>query len=256
MPFTQDDFDPQLEQAFELMPDLLGAEGAEIRYAINGLLSLTPDGAPILGEIPEVKGLWSAAAVWIKEGPGVGRAVAEWMTDGLPEIDLSHSDVGRFYPHQRTREHIRARTSEAFNKTYGIIHPGEQWESDRKKRLAPMYDREVALGAFFVEAVGWERPLWYESNAPLLEEYGNRVMPREHEWDARWWSPIINAEHLAMRDRAASSTCRRSRSSTSSVPARSRPCSRPWCRSATCPTAGSSTRRCSTSEAASGPTSP
>ena len=46
MPFTSDDFDPQLEQAFELMPDLLGAEGAEIRYAINGLLSLTPDGAP------------------------------------------------------------------------------------------------------------------------------------------------------------------------------------------------------------------
>ena len=88
MPFTSDDFDPQLEQAFELMPELLGAEGAEIRYAINGLLSLTPDGAPVLGETPEVKGLWSAAAVWIKEGPGVGRAVAEWMTDGLPEIDL------------------------------------------------------------------------------------------------------------------------------------------------------------------------
>jgi heterotetrameric sarcosine oxidase gamma subunit len=202
MPFTQDDFDPQLEQAFELMPDLLGAEGAEIRYAINGLLSLTPDGAPILGELPEVNGLWSAAAVWVKEGPGVGRAVAEWMTDGLPEIDLSHSDVARFYPHQRTRAHIKARTDEAFNKTYGIIHPGEQWESDRKKRLAPMYDREVELGAVFVEAVGWERPQWYESNRPLLDEYGDRVMPREHEWDSRWWSPIINAEHLAMRDRA------------------------------------------------------
>ena len=28
-------------------------------------------------------------------------------------------------------------------------------------------------------------------------------MPREHEWDSRWWSPIINAEHLAMRERAA-----------------------------------------------------
>jgi glycine cleavage system aminomethyltransferase T len=26
-------------------------------------------------------------------------------------------------------------------------------------------------------------------------------MPREAEWDARWWSPIVNAEHLAMRDR-------------------------------------------------------
>ena len=52
MPFTSDDFDPQLEQAYELMPELLGAEGAEIRYAINGLLSLTCDGSPILGESP------------------------------------------------------------------------------------------------------------------------------------------------------------------------------------------------------------
>ncbi|MGZ4428675.1 MAG: GcvT family protein [Nocardioidaceae bacterium] len=202
MPFTSDDFDQQLEEALELMPEILGDEQAEIRYAINGLLSLTPDGSPVLGETPEVKGLWTAAAVWVKEGPGVGRAVAEWMTDGLPEIDLSGSDVARFYPHQRTREHIRARTSEAFNKTYGIVHPGEQYLSDRNQRLAPMNAAERELGAFFVEAAGWERPLWYESNQGLLEEYGDRVMPREHEWDARWWSPIINAEHLAMRDRA------------------------------------------------------
>jgi glycine cleavage system aminomethyltransferase T len=140
--------------------------------------------------------------VWIKEGPGVGRAVAEWMTHGLPEIDLGHSDIARFYPHQRTREHIRARTSESFNKTYGIVHPGEQWESDRPSRLSPMYADEVARGAVFFETAGWERPHWYASNAALLEEYGDRTMPREHEWDSRWWSPIINAEHLAMRDRA------------------------------------------------------
>ncbi len=202
MPFTPEDFDQQLEEAYELMPELLGAEGAEQRYAINGLLSLTPDGAPVLGETPEVKGLWSAAAVWIKEGPGVGRAVAEWMTDGLPEIDLSHSDIARFYPHQQTRSHIRARTGEAFNKTYGIVHPGEQYESDRGQRLAPMYADQQARGAVFFEAAGWERPFWYASNEGLLEEYGDRVMPREHEWDSRWWSPIINAEHLAMRDRA------------------------------------------------------
>src|SRR3954466_10962793 len=122
LPFTSDDFDLQLEQALELMPEILGDESAEIRYAINGLLSLTPDGAPILGETPEVKGLWSAAAVWIKEGPGTARAVAEWMTHGHSEIDVHHSDIARFYPHQRTREHVKARTSEAFNKTYGIVH--------------------------------------------------------------------------------------------------------------------------------------
>jgi len=202
MPFTADDFDDQLEQALELMPEVLGDPQVEIRYAVNGLLSLTPDGAPILGETPEVKGLWSAAAGWVKEGPGVGRLVAEWMTDGDPEYDLHHSDIARFYPHQRTRAHIRARTGEAFNKTYGIVHPGEQWASDRNVRLAPMHTSQRELGAFFFEAVGWERPMWYASNEALLGDYVDAVMPREHEWDARWWSPIINAEHLAMRDRA------------------------------------------------------
>ena len=201
MPFTEDDFDPQLEQALELMPELLGAEGAEIRYAINGLLSLTADGSPILGE-SEVDGLWVAAAVWIKEGPGVGRAVAEWMTHGYSEIDIAHSDIARFYPHETTREHVRARTSEAFIKTYGIVHPAEQYESDRGIRWSPMADSQKELGAVFYETVGWERPWWYESNAGLVEKYGDAVMPREHEWDSRWWSPIINAEHLAMRENA------------------------------------------------------
>ncbi len=201
MPFTSDDFDPQLEQAYELMPELLGAEGAEMRYAINGLLSLTCDGNPILGE-SEVRGLWTAAAVWIKEGPGVGRAVAEWMTHGHSEIDIHHSDIARFHDHQKRREHTRLRTTESFIKTYGIIHPSEQYESDREQRLSPMYESQKKLGAFFYETAGWERPHWYESNANLLEEYGDAVMPREHEWDSRWWSPIINAEHLRMREAA------------------------------------------------------
>jgi glycine cleavage system aminomethyltransferase T/glycine/D-amino acid oxidase-like deaminating enzyme len=201
LPFTEDDFVVQMEHALELMPEIVGDESVGVKYAINGLLSLTPDGLPILGETPEVRGLWSAAAVWVKEGPGVGRAVAEWMVHGEPEIDLQASDIARFYEHQKTVEHVKARASEGFNKTYGIVHPGEQWASNRNVRLSPFHARERDLGAVFYEAVGWERPHWYESNAPLVEEYG--VQGREAEWDARWWSPVINAEHLAMRDRAA-----------------------------------------------------
>jgi len=201
LPFTQEDFELQLEHALELVPEILGDESVGIKYAINGLLSLTPDGLPLLGETPEVKGLWSAAAVWVKEGPGVGRAVAEWMTRGESEIDLQSSDIARFYDEQKTPENIKARASEGFNKTYGIVHPSEQWASNRSVRVSPFYEREQKLGAVFYEAAAWERPHWYESNAKLVQEYG--VQPREHEWDARWWSPIINAEHLAMRDRAA-----------------------------------------------------
>jgi len=199
-PFTQADFGPQMEHALELMPEIVGDESVGVKYAINGLISLTPDGMPILGETPEVKGLWSAAAVWVKEGPAVGKSVAEWMVHGESHIDLHSSDISRFHDHQKTRAHVKARTFEAFPKTYGIVHPAEQWASERGIRLSPMHRQEEALGAAFYEAVGWERPQWYEANALLVERYG--VEERPAEWDARWWSPIINAEHLAMREHA------------------------------------------------------
>ncbi|MGH9170901.1 MAG: GcvT family protein [Acidimicrobiales bacterium] len=200
LPFTQDDFDPQLAEALELMPALLGDENVGIRYAINGLISITPDGHPVLGESPAVKGLWSAAASWIKEGPGIGRAVAEWINGDVTEIDVHEADVARFYPYQTTVRHVASRASESFNKMYGIVHPAEQWSEERQIRTSPMYHRTTELGAFYYQGAGWERPFWYESNRALLERYGDRVMPREAEWEARWWSPVINAEHLAMRD--------------------------------------------------------
>jgi len=93
LPFTADDFDQQMEEAIDLM-DMLG--DAEIKYAINGLLSLTPDAMPVLGETVEVRNLWSAAAVWIKEGPGIAQLVAEWMTYGYPKFcDPHSSDISR-----------------------------------------------------------------------------------------------------------------------------------------------------------------
>ncbi len=203
LPFTQEDFDPQLEQALELMPELLGDERAGIRYAINGLISMTPDGHPLLGEMPEARGLWAAAASWIKEGPGCGRAVAELMSGRVPTVDVHEADAARFYPHQQTVAHVRARAHEGFNKMYGIVHPAEQWESGRPLRVGPAYERERELGAVFYETAGWERPFWYASNAGLLERYAGRLMDRTAEWESRWWSPVINAEHLAMRDAAA-----------------------------------------------------
>ncbi len=118
-----------------------------------------------------------------------------------------------------------------------------------------MHAAEVELGAVFVEAAGWERPMWYESNQGLLEEYGDRVMPREHEWDSRWWSPIINAEHLAMRDRAGIIDLSAfaifdvvgpgALEAVQSIVRRAVRCRR---------SAASSTRPCSTSGAASAPT--
>ena len=195
MPFTQDDFDQQMEEAIELM-DMLG--DAEIKYAINGLLSLTPDAMPCLGETAEVRNLWSAAAVWVKEGPGMAQVVAEWMTHGYPRvIDAHGADIARFYDQERNDDHIWRRAEEHFNKTYGIVHPAEQWDGRRNLQVSPLFSRQQELGAFFFQARTWERPQWYESNADLIERYD--IAQREVEWDNRWWSPITVGEHLNLR---------------------------------------------------------
>jgi glycine cleavage system aminomethyltransferase T len=185
----------------ELYPSIVGDERVGIKHAINGLISLTADGFSLLGETPEVRGLWACSAMWIKEAPSLTRMLAEWMTDGQPEMDPASVNIARFSEHHKSPAHVEARASEWFPKFYGIVHPGEQWASDRDVRLGPAHSRHLALGAELIEIAGWERPNWYESNRPLLEEFAGRLLDREHEWDRRWWSPIINAEHLALRDR-------------------------------------------------------
>jgi glycine cleavage system aminomethyltransferase T/glycine/D-amino acid oxidase-like deaminating enzyme len=202
LPFTSEDFDPHLPKALELYPSIVGNERVGIKHAINGLISLTADGMPLLGETPEVHGLWACSAMWIKEAPSLTRMLAEWMTDGQPEMDPSSANIARFTDQQKTPAHVAARGGEWFPKFYGIVHPGEQWATDRNARLGAAHARHLELGAELVEIAGWERPNWYEANRPLLAEFGDRVMDRPHEWDRRWWSPIVNAEHLALRERA------------------------------------------------------
>ena len=204
LPFTQDDFVQQMEHALELVPEILGDESVGIKYAINGLLSLTPDGLPILGETSEVRGLWSAAAVWVKEGPGVGPRAGR--VDG-PGRARDRPPGIRRRPLLRAPEDApstcRAAPPRASTRPTASCTRASSGSRARRVRLSPFYEREKELGAVFYEAAGWERPHWYESNAPLLEEFADQVDEREAEWDSRWWSPIINAEHLAMRDRAA-----------------------------------------------------
>ena len=190
-----------MEQALELVPEVLGDERVGISYAINGLLSLTPDGNPILGETPEVRGLWSVAAVWIKEAPGIARTVAEWMTHGRAgdrPARLRRRPVLRPPADRPISRPARPRASTRPTASSTRWSSGPPTGTSGSRRST---SRQRELGAVFFEAAGWERPFWYGANEGLLADYGERVMPRAAEWESRWWSPIINAEHLAMRDR-------------------------------------------------------
>lgn len=88
-----------LERAIALTP-ILGELGYDERRSFNGLLQVTADGGPSIGESRKVAGLWYAVAIWVKDAPGMAKLVADWMTDGRTGIDHARIDYARFYDHQ------------------------------------------------------------------------------------------------------------------------------------------------------------
>ncbi len=189
-----------LERAMELTP-ILGELGYNESHSFNGLLQVTTDGAPSVGESQKVRGLWYAVAIWVKDGPGIGKLLADWMTDGRTEIDINGIDYARFYPHQTQEQFIWDRCTETAAKMYTpAVHPREPFAGGRGVRRSPFYEREVELGGHFMELGGWERAHGYAANEHLLEKYANQVPVRENEWDNRHFWRVSNAEHLAMSE--------------------------------------------------------
>ncbi|MGM0536331.1 MAG: GcvT family protein [Pseudomonadota bacterium] len=194
----------QVAEAFERAIDLapvLGELGWDEKHSFNGLLSVTSDGGSLVGESPETRGLWLCEAVWVKDGPGMGKLLADWLTRGHPEIDPSGIDIARFYPVQKTPHHVLGRCREIARKIYDPpVHPREPFESGRDLRRSPFWPREQALGGYFMEAAGWERAHGYAANETRLAAYLERVPERPAEWDARHFWRVSNAEHLALSD--------------------------------------------------------
>jgi dimethylglycine oxidase len=195
--FTPEDFEPSWQEARKMLPAL---ERTEIDRPMNGLFSFTPDGGPLLGESREAKGFWIAEAVWITHAIGVGKVMAEWITSGEPGMDISGADVHRFEPYALSPSYILARSAQSFREVYDIIHPQQPMEEPRPLRTSPFYPRQKALGAYFLEASGWERPQWFEANEPLLD---GREVSERGEWAGRYWSKVVAAEALATREHVA-----------------------------------------------------
>ena len=197
MPFKLEVFAESLISVEELLPCLADAQLFE---SINGMFSFTPDGMPILGESPQVKGFWTAEAVWVAHAGGVGKVLAEWMVEGSTSIDVHEADITRFHPFTSSTSYVRERSAQQYREVYDIVHPLEPTEQARRIRTSPFYLREKELGAVFFESAGWERPQWYSSNERLLDSI--EVPPRSG-WEARCWSPIVGAEHRAVREGVA-----------------------------------------------------
>lgn len=189
-----------LERAIELTP-ILGELGYDEKYSFNGLLQVTADGGPSIGESANVRGLWYVESVWVKDGPGTGKIVADWMTDGRTHLDHARIDVARYYPFQCEEQYIADRCYETAFKIYNPpVHNREPYTAARDFRRSPFWEREKELGGYFMEAAGWERAHGYAANEYLLEKWADKVPVREVEWENRHFWRVSNAEHLEMSE--------------------------------------------------------
>ena len=191
--FIDDDFGPAWESACALLPAL---REATLERRFNGVFSFTPDGYPLIGEHPELRGLWVAESAWVTHSAGVARAVAELIVGGQTTFDTSQADLARFETVELMPAVYEPRCDDSYRDVYVPHHPAEGHTSARGLRWSPFAARQHALGAVFFDAGAWERPRWYEANAGLARGV---PLPERDEWASRFWSPIVAAEHRAVR---------------------------------------------------------
>jgi 4-methylaminobutanoate oxidase (formaldehyde-forming) len=188
-----DHFEPLLELAIGRVPAM---ETAGIKEFFNGPESFTPDGNFILGEAPEVRGVFVGAgfnAFGIASGGGAGMVLAEWTVKREPPYDLSSVDIRRFGRNHLDTNWVRTRTLEAYAKHYTMAWPFEEYRSGRPLRRSPLYDKLKAQGASFGEKLGWERPNWFADLA------GGEEAEDVYSYKRQNWFDAVGREHQADR---------------------------------------------------------
>jgi glycine cleavage system aminomethyltransferase T/glycine/D-amino acid oxidase-like deaminating enzyme len=193
LPPDWDRMAPYLQRAMERIPVSLTAG---VRTFFCGPESFTPDLAPIVGEAPEVRNYFVAAglnSIGILTGGGIGRAVAQWIVDGRPDIDVTGMHIDRLQPYQRNPEYRATRTVESLGMVYEAHYPGRSMRTARGAKLSPVHPQLVARGAYFRDVSGWEGADWYAPPGvtPTVEALS---------WGRQNWFGYWEAEHRAARE--------------------------------------------------------
>ncbi len=189
-----DQFGPFMQAALDLMP---GLASVGIQHFMNGPESFTADTRPLVGEAPEVDGLFVAAgmnSVGVMSSAGVGRLLADWIVDCHPALDPWEVDIARVDPLAARPAHMADRMREAVSDLFALHWPYKQPKAGRDLRRSTLHDRWAAQGAVFGLTAGWERGLWYARNE------GERDLP--YSTNAQPWWPIAAREAAQMEDGA------------------------------------------------------
>ncbi|WP_285671172.1 GcvT family protein [Paralimibaculum aggregatum] len=173
MALSPDDPDrvlPVLENVFERMPCLTETG---IHTIINGPITYTPDGLPLVGRIPRRRNAWCITGLraGLGEGGGHGWLLAQMMVHGEAVYDTWCLDPRRFGP-WATVEFTALKAVEDYQNEFRFHRPHEHRPAGRRMRTTPLTPVLAAAGAEFGVVNGWERALYYKPAPDFTETHG------------------------------------------------------------------------------------
>jgi len=184
---------PELSIGFARFPALANVG---IRRWVNGALTVTPDGNPIIGPVRGVRNFWLATGCMagFSQGSAIGVSLANWMVDGQPGFDVFGMDIARFGPFASSEGYLRDTTSQFYARRFIIAYPNEELPAGRPVKVSPCYDALSAEGATFSCLWGMETPSFFAPGQPGFAEDPTLRRSNAHE--------LVAAEVMATRESA------------------------------------------------------
>ncbi|KAK9499297.1 hypothetical protein O3M35_002353 [Rhynocoris fuscipes] len=199
LPEDWDHFHVLLEQLLKRIPSLG-------QYSANSLTNapeaFSPDCKWIVGESPEIEKYYVAAGmktVGISAAGGIGKAIAEQISQNRTSCDMYEIDISRFLGLHNNLKFLRERVSEVPSLHYGLMYPFHEFKTGRNLRMSPIYPKLKEAGAVFGQVMGYERPAWFEP--PDVCDGGTPFrIAATNTFGKPSWFPYVASEYEACRE--------------------------------------------------------
>ena len=198
--FGQELLAPDLDRIADYVADAMErvpmSANAGIKTIINGPITYTPDGVPLIGPVAGIDNCFlnCGSSFGITQGGGSGLFCAEWILDGQPSLDMWELDPRRFGD-WADKTWVEARCKDIYDHEYAHSYPHE-WagrDAARPVRKTPATDRHEGAGAVFSTAVGWERPAFFAA--------GDAARQDQFTFRRADWQASVAEECRAVRER-------------------------------------------------------
>lgn len=194
--FTMDLCPNDLERVSDVMEGAIArlpclAE-AGIRTIVNGPITYTPDGLPLVGKIPGKRQAYCITGLraGLGEGGGHGWLLAQIIAHGEACYDTWCLDPRRFTSYA-TVEYTALKAIEDYRNEFRFHRPHEHRPAARPIKTTPLTPTIAAYDAAFGVVNGWERAVFFKPGPEFVEDHSYRF-PN--------WHALVADEIRTVRD--------------------------------------------------------